>query len=389
MSTFNDDGLTVDRYDAIRLRIADSYRSSFGDEIGVDDEDTSVGKETTIISEAIADQNEAIEYIADGFDPDNASGTPLKKLVKLNGLTVNEGLYSTVSLTVVANVYGASLVAGDLVADPNRPEITYALDGAVVLGSYGSDTVSATCTETGANTSDADTVTQIVTTRDGWSSVTNPAAVVPGRSEESSTELRLRRNESARSTGFSSVSGIWAKLADLDNVTDVKVHHNLSNEADSLGVPARNIWPIVLGGSDIDVADVLFAHSPAKTFGNSSQAVSYLTTSYTMYFERPSDEEIDVSVTTSPINPTSPAPYPDDGDLQIKTAIVDWAALNLKLGVNVIASQISAAASIIDGYYIASVFVGTSSPPTSDIVEIDLNERGTIALADISVTAQP
>lgn len=388
MSTFDDTGLTIDRYDTIRTRFVSIVRTMFGDgaALAAADEDTIFGKLVSSWAELIADQNEAIEYVADSFDPQNASGLALKKLALLNGITANEGLYSTVSLTVGANAYGATLVAGDLVADPNRTTIKYALDAGVVIAPSSTATVSATCTTVGANEAAAGTLTQIQTPRLGWSTVTNAAAAVPGQNEETSSQLRRRRHESSRRFGVSTLSGIWSALADLDTVDEVLVHQNLDTIVDEHGVPPRNLWAIVSGGTDAEIAETLFETAPLQTFGSSSSVHSYQGHSYTMYFERPVDVAVLVELEFSPVSPSAPAAWPSDGEATVKAALVTWADENQKLGADAIAGAIASGASVIPGWYVSSCEIGESAPLSTSTITIALNERATIAAGDITIS---
>ena len=388
MSVFDDTGLTIDRYDAVRTRMVAAIRTMFGDGAAAAalDEDTIFGKLATSWAEIIADQNEMIEFVSDSYDPQNSSGQQLKKLVLLNGLTANEGLYSTVSLTVGANAYGATLIAGDQVSDPNRPTIKYALDSGVVISPSSSATVSATCTTIGANTAAAGTITQIDTPRLGWSTVTNAAAAVPGQNEETSSQLRRRRHEASRRYGISTLKGVWSALADLDTVDEVFVHQNLGTTIDAFGVPARNLWAIVSGGTDAEIAQTLFETAPLQTFGASSDTYEYEGHEYTMYFDRPVDTAILVELTFSPVSPNAPAGWPVDGEATVAAAVEEWAAENQKMSVDAIPDAIAAGASVVPGWYVSSCEIGESAPLGTSTITVGINERITIDADDVTVS---
>ena len=382
MSTFDDTGYTIDRYDEVRERIADALRAAFGAAIAVDDEDSVVGKLVTIMAEAIADLNEDLELAVASFDPDNASGTALKKLVKLNGLTANESLFSTASVTLTANVLGSTVPEGSKVNDPNTPEVTWSTDSEVVLAPSGSDSVSVTCDTAGAIEAPAGTLTEITTPVSGWSTVNNSSAATVGQDEETSAELRRRRDLSSQSYGLSTLSGVWRALADLDNVDEVYVQQNLGTITDEFGVPARNLRAIISGGSDPDIAETLFKTAPLQTFGGDSDTYTFLDNTYTLYFDRPTDTDITIEITYAPITAVNPAQWPSDGDQQIKDALVAWGAENHKMGVDAIPSYIQAGVgNTIEGFYSTAVLVDGGSVTVS----ADIGERLVISDANITV----
>lgn len=387
MSTGDSTGLSTDRYSQVRTRISDAVKSSFGDAVGVDDEDTVIGKLVSIFSEVIADQNELIDYVVASFDPDNATGTALKKLVKLNGLTANEGLFSTASVSVTANSLGTTIPAGSKINDPLRPEILWSTDSEVVLAPSASAGVSVTCDVAGAIVAEAGVLSEITTPILGWSSVTNGAAATVGQNEETSTELRTRRELSSKSYGLSTFSGVWSALADLDDVDEVWVAQNLDTQPiDTNGVPYRNLWAIVDGGSDADIAEVLFKTAPIQTYGSVSEPFTFLDNSYTMYFDRPTDTAITVALTYKAISSTNPAAWPSDGDTTVKDALVAWATDNQTMGIDAIPDVISSAANVIDGYYVD--VSETLLDGSNATVDAAVGERLTIASGDITITVE-
>lgn len=391
MTTLIDEtGAQIDTWSQARQTIATAFRSLFGDQWKVDDEDAIVGKVVTILTDMTDKLNERVQYAVSQYNPDDAYGTGQSKLVKLNGITRNEGLYSTVPITATANAAGTKIYAGDKVSDPDNQAVTWSLDSGVTLAPYGSTTLSATCDVIGKNEADPGTLTFIVTPRPGWSSATNNTKASPGQSEEQDTRLRTRRDRTARSWGKTTIDGVWSALADLDSVEEVFVHQNLTLGVDEYGVPGRSMWAIIAGASDDDIAEVLFKVAPLRTHGSSSATYDYRGHTYTEYFSRPTDTEIDVDITLKPISTSAPADYPDDGDDRIKAALEAFSDAQQTIGVDAIPSQIAAAAlthidtkeTVISGYYVDECLVDSGS----SVVSADLDERLVILGDNVTVT---
>lgn len=383
MSTFDENGYTIDRYDEIREKISNACQSSFGEAAASDNEDSVMGKFVTIVAEASADLNENLEYAIASFDSDNASGTALKKLVKLNGITANEALYSTASIDVTSNEYGVTIEVGDKVNDPNNPDVTWSVDTEVTLAASSSGSTTVTCDTVGAIEAGAGTLTEIATPRLGWSTTTNPAAATVGQNEETSTELRRRRDLGSQSYGLSTLYGVWKAVADIDNVDDVYVRQNLnSNTTDEYGVPPRNIWVIVSGGSNSTIAEVLFKTAPLQTYGSSSATYDYLNSTYTLYFQRPTDTDINIEITYSATTNINPLDWPSDGEQQVKDALVDWGEDNQTMGVDAIPNNIIAGVGdVIEGYYASEVLINGADAT----VYANIDERLVISDGNITV----
>jgi len=381
MSTFDSTGASIDSLGETRQKIADAVLAVLGDDMAVDNEDSVIGKIVTIAARVADNANLGIQHAVAVRDPDSASGTGLQKLVKLNGITANEAEFSTVALSVYANAYGTVIQAGDKVFDPNTPEILWSIDSGVTVTPHSSASISATCETAGAIPALEGTITSIKTPRQGWSTVTNPSAAALGATAESDPALRRRRERVARSYGKSTLYGVWAALEDLDNATDVYVHENLENENDIYGTPARSLHAFIRGGSDADIAEILFRTAPIKTHGTTTISHVHRGQSHTIKFSRPTDTGVTVSVTFSPINSVLSPSFPSWAEAAVRTAIVDFFAAYQLMGISAIPQQISNAASVVTGFYVSASLVNGSA----SILNADMGEAFTITEDDITV----
>lgn len=108
------------------------------------------------------------------------------------------------------------------------------------------------------------TITDIVTTVDGWSSCTNCIAPIKGRLVQTDAEARSSYTNRVAMRGTGTVLSIASLLYNyVDGVTFSTGYQNDSDEPDSAGRPPHSIEMIVQGGSDDDVAKVIWENKSA------------------------------------------------------------------------------------------------------------------------------
>jgi len=393
MSTFDNTGLTVDTYQETKAAIEADLKAAFGESIRLDPQSV-FGQIVAIISERIANQNELIQILSGNFNPNSANGTILSELVMLNGIERREAVYSSVSLTVTANSKGSTIPAGSQVSDPITG-VKFATDSETVVAPSGTEQVSATAIEPGAIVAEAGSLTKIETPVFGWASVTNASAASVGSLEESDTDLRIRRHNAARANGAGSTGAIYSALANIDSVDLVSVLDNKTSETDSRGIPANSIWCVVRGGTDEEIAAVIYTAAPAGIGWYGSDYYDYADPitgqTFRVYWSRPVDVPIYVKVELH-----KTAAYPSNGDNLIKQQIVDYftGAFDLdgtliapfSLGATIQASRLYSPINTVGGHSIHAVKIGLTNPPTSsaDLV-LASDELPTIDTASITV----
>lgn len=372
MSQIDENGLIVDRYDDIFQKIVADLKSVWGEGIRSNAQSV-IGQFLAIFAEAIADQNELIEAVANIFDPNAATGVFLSELVKLNGLTRKEKLYSTTTLRCGAHpTQGTTIPAGSEVSDPDVGK-RFKTDSQITVAAGATGDVSATALETGPIAAPAGTLTKIETPVFGWQTVTNLTDAQEGRDEESDTELRIRRNEAATKTGTATITAIRSALLDVEGVDMVEIQAN-NTDAPVEGVPPQHIRVVVNGGSDADIAETLF-NTVAAGIGYYG-STSYVYTeeqsgdTFTIKWDRPVEVPIYII-----INLTIDASYPGDGDALIKADTVQYFEENLFLGDTVIHSRLYTPINQTPGHTVDSLFIGTSPSPTQeDDLPMDIDQ---------------
>jgi uncharacterized phage protein gp47/JayE len=393
MSTIDENGLVIDRYPEIKSQIDDALRAAFGEGIRITS-DSVFGQLSAIMAERISDQNELIEQVSTIFNPNAAPGVWLSRLIKLNGLTRKEPIFSTVAVNVGANAAGSTIPAGSLVSDPAIGE-KFALDAVAVLAPNEVKTVSATAVNAGAITAPAGTLTKIETPVFGWASVVNPADGSIGALQETDTAARIRREVASKQTGKANVSAIYSALFDLDAVDLLAIYENRSGTTDGNGVPGHSIWAVVSGGSDADIAEVLFNTTPAGIGFFGTVTVNHpdpITGQvYPVKFSRP--VEVPIFVTYILQKSTT---YPSNGDDLIKSQTIDFfeggftidgvPVEPMGLGSVVVSSRLFTPANSVPGHRILSVLIGKTANPTSsnDVVMLP-NEIPAVDLSTITI----
>jgi len=387
MSTINANGLTIDRYLDIKEGLEDDIKSSFGENTKLTARSI-FGQLIKIFSLSIAEQNELIELIAGEMNPQAASGVWLSYLVLLNGIQRQEGTYSTVSLYCTANNAGTTIPAGSLVSDDTGNQ--FATDEELTLAANASGYVTATCTVKGAVTADAGTLENIDTPIYGWSEVTNQTAVTAGEEEETDTELRARRALVAERAGSGSVSGIYGAISDLDGVGSVKVVENNGSSVDSYGVPPQNIWCIVDGGDEDEIAGAIYSKKGGGIGMVGSTTVDYYdsVTGDTHEIKYSEATEVDIYIDVE-LTITNQTEYDAaGGDTAVENALVEYFDTYQKLNDDVVYSRLYTPINNIPGHQVDSLEIGeTSSPSSTSNITIAVNEKAVTSTAKITVTS--
>ena len=249
----NKNGLTINDLNDVFEFLSAQYKLIYGDDI-ILDADTPDGQLISIISKLNADAQAALLQIYNSFDPDNAVGVELNKLIKLSAMTRTPASKSTVSIDLTASTTIA-LDSNYTVVDElgqnwiiqTAQSINAGVTAVIFEGAeFGS--VQALATTINAR---GTILTQIT-------NVNNPLAATVGRDEETDVELRQRRNRSLEKPTYSTVGGLLARLLEVENVTDALVYENATNIDDVvLPLVANTLWCIVESGLDSDIFEAI------------------------------------------------------------------------------------------------------------------------------------
>lgn len=267
------------------------------------------GQMVNIVAQAKLDVLEAIVQAYNSFDPDQAVGVQLDQRCAINGVFRQAGSYTSQQIAVTTSA-ATTLVGLD--AAPSTPFTVqdgagnqYAPVTTTVIGAAGTTTVVFQAITLGPIQSAANAITTIGTVQAGVTSVNNPSGPTSvGTNEETDYALRIRRQNSVALPSLGYLSGLYGAIGNTAGVTACTIYENTTSTTDANGVPAHSIWPIVLGGSNADVASVIYLKRSAGCgmFGAVTQGVTqYDGSIFNVKFSRPTNQTLYLSFSIAAI----------------------------------------------------------------------------------------
>ncbi len=242
-------------------------------------------------------------------DPETAEGAQLDSLLKLVIGKRIAATHSTalMTITLAAGTYAAGTLVVYVVGNPDA---RFTNDAAITSAGATEVGVPFTAEAEGAVVANLGTLTQIANPVTGFSAPTNPAAATLGSARETDAEYRARWRLSLARKGSTSVDAIRADLlASTDDdgagATFAVVRENTGDAVDGDGVASRGIGAWVLGGTDADVAQVLFESKAAGIATSGTTTINHTDSQgqvHAVKFTRPAEVlvyiEADVTVLT-------------------------------------------------------------------------------------------
>lgn len=416
-----------------------AFQSAFGASIDVSPE-SNFGQLIGIFAERYAELWEVAEATYNAFTPDGATdvaqdnlagitgtirraaarssvtltatGTPATSLAagrQVSALTVGTKFQTTSTVVItLANSWANThaYVLGDRVTNSSKvyqvitagtsagsggPTTTVAdiTDGTVHWKYLGAGTgvidAPALSVDNGAQVGTAGTLSVIDTPVAGWSNVTNLLDATLGNAIESDVALRLRREAELHGAGRSAVDAVRAAVLKISGVTSCIVYENTTLITDGTGLPGKAIEVLVEGGTNAAVLQAVWDNKPAgiQAYGiTSGSATDAEGNTQTVAFTRPTAitiwEIVEVLADVTQ--------FPTNGADLIKDAIKAFGD-TLTIGRNVTSAASAAQAFGISGVLdVTSLFIKTSSPPTSPVtIAIGPRERASFDTSRITV----
>lgn len=375
----DDSGFHRMRLDEIKAYIEAGYRGIFGADIDLST-DSPDGQWIGLLATDISDLVQVAEDVFNSRSAAGAKGAQLARLVRLNGITKNPPVFSTGTVTATG-LAGTFIPAGSRVANVNDPTAIYETQADATIGGGLTVDIAVKATVTGAVQGLAGDLTVIMTVISGWTSVTNAADVTLGDTGETDGQLRARRAASVAGPSQGIVDGLYAALADLDDVQAVVVRENPEDTTQTLAdggtLVAHAIQVIIEGGDDQEIADTIWLRKSAGVTLVGAEEVAIVDQqgiTHTMKFDRPVQKDIYVTV-------ESPVAIPGDQQTLIQNAIVARGQGLLTVGETTLpGSQIGEDVAVSDIYQaitvlslttiprlkVGSILIGASVTPTTD-----------------------
>lgn len=263
-------GLTLQTLADIVKELEDGFKAIYGVDINLD-ANSPDGQMINLFAQAKLDILDLINSVYLSFSPSEASGVVLDQRCALNGVFRNGATYTTVYISMVLNrqvqLSGMDNTAATpfTVVDPAGNSFylitsaTGATGGSTGVTGLTGNYFLFRAADSGAIGVAPNTITKIGTPTLGVVAVNNVGgAVNAGVDEETDAALRYRRSLSVSNPSIGYLDGMQGSILALDNVTHAKVFENSSDATDANGIPSHSIWPVVDGGDETEIANLIY-----------------------------------------------------------------------------------------------------------------------------------
>ena len=285
------------------------FNAIYGVDINVDSNSPD-GQMIGIMAQMAVDLRELLVQINNSFDPDQAQGIFLDQRCAINNIIRKGGTYTVQPIDIVVN---ATVTLQGLDANYNNPNATaytvqdnsgnqfiLASTATLVVGPavY---TLDFRAADIGAVSVPINTITNAVTIIPGVLSVNNSVApLTVGTNEETDGALRVRRSQSTANGTSGNAQGLLGDLLALQGVTEAAVYQNRGHTTDANGTPPHTVWAVVAGGSNSDIANLLYETISDGCSMRGNQSLTITTPSgalFTSYWDNPTAEPLFIQFT--------------------------------------------------------------------------------------------
>lgn len=287
------------------------------------------------------------------------------------------------SLDVTSQVVGSTLV----ITNVNRLNTISTTNSSNLILSLVGGLVDSTSDTTGELIFPANTITTLVGTNPGISSVDNPLIFTVGRLQETDAELRIRMALREQSTGTATKPAIEASLSEVTGVTSVLVVENQTLDTVD-GIPGKAYETFISGGDESEIADVIFETKPAgiATHGDITRIViDENGDAQSVKFSRLTDVFAWQRVTYSINNEEM---FPADGEQGMREAVVAFGN-NLAAGEDYETTKFFAPLYTVPGTFIVLIEIATTptaiGPPVYQTARIPIEKTENLIFDDSRV----
>lgn len=280
VSTIDQTGLTIESKTNLVAFLIAAYQYLYGADINVDSNSPD-GQLIQIFAQADEDFLELLLLTYNLFAVPTAFGVRLDQLLALNGIQRKQGTFTqaqvlvTATLAVTAPGQDQTAITPFTVADNAGNQ--YQLVTSHVFSVAGSATLTFQSVAIGQVETTANTITNIITSTLGISTVNNPSTASDsiGVNEETDSQLKVRQAQSFNLAATGPSDSMEAALKNIPSVVDAIVIENNTNGTVNT-VPAYTVWPIVNGGTALEIGQAIYAKkSPGTPMkGSNSQIIS-------------------------------------------------------------------------------------------------------------------
>jgi uncharacterized phage protein gp47/JayE len=256
-------GLLIESNPNLVAFLISAMQSIYGADINVDSNSPD-GQLIQIFAQADTDVLELLLATYNLMAVPTSYGTRLDQLVALNGLARQQGTYTlakvVVTVTVAQTIPGLDQTAVPAFTVQDSAGNQYQLLTSYVAGAPGTPTLTFQAVTIGQVQTSANTITTIVTSTLGITTVNNPsvAADIIGINEETDAQLKVRHAQSFNIASTGPSDSMEGALKNVSGIVDAYVVENNTGSIVNT-IPANSVWPIVNGGIPISIAEVIYA----------------------------------------------------------------------------------------------------------------------------------
>lgn len=381
-ATFGPTGFTSPEELAILAGVLADMNAAFGGNLNTS-VSTPQGQWATSLAAVIGASNDLFVDFTNQVDPAFASGRMQDAIARIYYLTRRGATQTTVTARC-SGATGVTIPAGALARATDGT--IYTALSAGLIETVGYVDIPFAALTAGPIELPIGALSTIYRTIPGWDSITNLAAGLPGRAEETREQLEERRALSVATNATGILAAIRGSVLSVPAVVDAYVTENETDTAVTIGgvlIAANSVYVCVQGGSNADVARAIWLKKPPGCGYTGSTSVTvtdtnsgYLTPpSYTVKFQRAAALPINFAISLA----TGPD-VPGDAAVLVEAAIEALFPTLARIGQPMYASSFICAIGALGPWVrLLSITVNAGSVQTVDIDEIP-------ALGTISVT---
>ena len=220
--------------------------------------------------------------------------------------------------------FNKTIKDGALTVSASDDETTFNIQVSQMVISSVITPIEFTCLTAGKIEAPVNTITNIVTTINGWDSVTNTKTLSAGRNDETDTELRRRWSLSVYQKASNMLEAIQANVyRRVTGVTACVAYENTTDIVDIYGRLPHSIEVIVDGGDEQEIAEMIFRYTCGGIDFNgdiSREVVDVANVKHIVKFNRPTEVKIWLKFN---ITKNVEESWDSNGIARIKQLIVD------------------------------------------------------------------
>jgi hypothetical protein len=297
-------GIQVKTYTEVVAALTGAFQLIYGADINLD-QNTPDGQLINLLALMITDQGDLIVQDYDSKDPDQAVGVALDGVSQLCGITRKGGTYTLTNIVVTTdrslNLNGMDTATPFTVSDATGNLFQLIASASLTTGE---NTLAFQAVSVGNIQVTTNTINIASTVVLGVVSVNNPTAPTStGVDQETDSVMRLRRQASVSLPSQANLQGLIGGLNTVDGLLEAIVYENTEDTESYLDhIPAHGIWVIVNGGTDADVAAMIYRYRPlgCPMKGTTDVDITQVDSStFTVSFDRAEAQDLYVEFTAT------------------------------------------------------------------------------------------